>query len=276
MKMFRTLSAILLLAAPAAAQGGYLGVALAPPQEEGQPGAVVQEVQPRTAAQFLGLQPGDVVLSVDGQAVGSPAALAQLVSARLPGAVVDLEVRRAEETITLSGLLGRRPGAPSLGLGAPRGMAPSRDFVLEPHGFLEDAELEQLQRQMDELQRQLHQQLQQLDFDAFDRHPGFAIPPIEMPHFEMDFRMPEIHMPQFQLLLPEGAESSVSIRYPASTPEVERQRLIDEAVEKYGEGVDVKFEGDATIIQIQRGIQRGAATAPKAGSQGVTEKDEVF
>jgi len=241
----RTLSfvtALLLLAGPALAQGGFLGVAIAEPGvDDGGPGALIQDVQPRSAGFFLGLRGDDLVVAFDGQPVPSAASFSRMVGARLPGEVVDLTVLRDHEEVVLSGVLGRRPGAaappeglPGLPLQAPRGLQrlPS---PLDADGF--DAEMERLMREVDAMQRELQQGFPQLDL---------SLP--ALPEFRID------------LGAQPGVETHVRLRYPADTAEEERARLRSEAIEKYGEGVEVEFEGDGTMVFIER--RSSSATAP--------------
>ena len=64
--------ALALAASPALAQGGFLGVELAPAAADGQAvaaGARIVRVEERSAASIMGLRVGDVVSSVDGVAV---------------------------------------------------------------------------------------------------------------------------------------------------------------------------------------------------------------
>src|SRR5690242_1626835 len=78
---------------------GYLGVTvseLTPDLaqgfgiKEGTKGAVVQQVVPRAPASKAGVQPGDVVLSVNGKPVDGPSALTRSVSSVAPGGKVKL------------------------------------------------------------------------------------------------------------------------------------------------------------------------------------------
>jgi S1-C subfamily serine protease len=89
-------------------QSAYLGVSLGV-VETGQAGALVEEVSPGTGADQAGLQPGDLVVSIDGAAVQSGGDLAAQIQTHQPGDTVDLEVVRDGEQVTVSVTLGERP-----------------------------------------------------------------------------------------------------------------------------------------------------------------------
>ncbi len=87
--------------------GGFLGVeGGAPPN--GAAGVEVRSITPGSGAESSGLQPGDRILSVDGAPVTIFEELAGLVAARVPGDVVELEVVRGDEVLTLEATLGQR------------------------------------------------------------------------------------------------------------------------------------------------------------------------
>jgi membrane-associated protease RseP (regulator of RpoE activity) len=58
-------------------------------------GALIIEVLPNTPAERAGLQPGDVIMAVDGQQIGAGQSLSDLIQAYNPGDRVVLTVRRA-------------------------------------------------------------------------------------------------------------------------------------------------------------------------------------
>ena len=82
-----------------------LGAAVGP--AEG--GLEVQGVGPGTAAEKMGLQPGDRLVSVDGQAVSDAASFVAAIARKKTGETVKIAVRRGEESRTLEGALGPRP-----------------------------------------------------------------------------------------------------------------------------------------------------------------------
>jgi hypothetical protein len=100
-------------------KGGFLGVFLTPLTPElqshfGAPegsGVLVSKVLPDTAAAAAGVQVGDLILAVDGEAVAGPGELARAVSAHEPGTTVSLEVLRDGRRETLSATLARHEGA---------------------------------------------------------------------------------------------------------------------------------------------------------------------
>ena len=89
---------------------GFLGVTIGP-TETGRAGAVVTSITPGTAAADAGLQVDDVVVAVDGDPIGDFVDLAAVVRNYAAGDVVELEVRRAGETLFLDMELGTRPAA---------------------------------------------------------------------------------------------------------------------------------------------------------------------
>jgi serine protease Do len=90
---------------------GYLGMALKdpPPCAAGATGAVVAAVEPKSPAAAAGVEPGDVVVSFDGEAITEPAALVLLLTRAPVGVEVPLEVVRDDEPLTLTVRVGRRP-----------------------------------------------------------------------------------------------------------------------------------------------------------------------
>ena len=85
-----------------------LGVTTSPTQD-GQPGATVAQVTAGGAAEQAGLQPGDVVTAVNGEAVKDPTDLAGQIAAREPGESVTLTVRRGGATVEVQATLGSAP-----------------------------------------------------------------------------------------------------------------------------------------------------------------------
>jgi serine protease Do len=57
-------------------------------------GALVANVEPGSAAEKAGLQPGDVVLTVDGKAIGESADLPRVIGEKRPGTRIRMEVWR--------------------------------------------------------------------------------------------------------------------------------------------------------------------------------------
>jgi len=132
--MRRRFVALLALAVVAAAQereSGYLGVSVAPLNEEvramfGVPDAVAEgvavlEPRPGSPAAKAGFQPGDVIVRFDGEAVGTPEQLVELVRARPAGTEVSYVVRRGDGTIEGRLTLAKReePAPPAEPAGPP-------------------------------------------------------------------------------------------------------------------------------------------------------------
>jgi len=109
-------------------------------------GVFVVEVEKDSAAQKAGLQSGDQIISVDGQALDADHSLSDLIGAHKPGDQVSLEVQRAasSETVTLEATLGENPhkaGAGYLGVRvtgqrfrAPTDGQPQMPFFGHPNG----------------------------------------------------------------------------------------------------------------------------------------------
>ena len=101
---------------------GYLGVSIGPMTEDladslGLPenrGEFVQSVQPGEPAEQAGLQPGDVVLKVDGKDVTPDQTLSFIVANIEPGKRINLEIVRDGQRRTLPVTVGRRPSEEEL------------------------------------------------------------------------------------------------------------------------------------------------------------------
>ncbi|MHC4838472.1 MAG: PDZ domain-containing protein [Planctomycetota bacterium] len=271
MKTLALLCSLALTAAPALAQGAFLGVNLDP--NTSKYGASITEVQEPSAASLMGLQVGDLVLQVADQEILSAEDLVRSMQRQLPGDIVTLRIERAGAELELMGVLGRRPGdraaAPQVLVWPDarlQGIAPSPSWDMEEL----DLRMDETMRRLEELQGQwpeLEQRWQELP--AMPELP--PLPPLP--------EMPEMGQLQFRVL-PDGSfetaprvdeNTSIELRYPADTPAEERERLIKEAIETYGEGVEVRFEGQGRSVSIQRSHQssssnssRGAAPRPKA------------
>jgi serine protease Do len=95
---------------------GYLGIELAeisPDMQEAfglanDQGALVQAVRPGLPADEAGIQRGDVIVKVDGQAVATSDEVVRLVTAKEPGASVRLTVNRGGKEIILTARLADR------------------------------------------------------------------------------------------------------------------------------------------------------------------------
>ena len=72
-------------------------------------GVLVYEVVPGTAAESIGLQPGDVIVRIDGVRMAEAYQLIETIGRLPPGAVVDLDVWRDGRRMIVEATLGRRP-----------------------------------------------------------------------------------------------------------------------------------------------------------------------
>lgn len=116
---------------------GYLGVTLRdldPDLSESlalgrKTGALVQEVSDGSPGERAGVKPYDVIVSVDGDEVRSNDELIRRIAARLPGAVVRLDLVRDGREHSLSVRLAERPTEPE-GEGEPTVTSPDK----APHG----------------------------------------------------------------------------------------------------------------------------------------------
>ncbi len=88
-------------------------------------GVQIETVLPGGPAAEAGLEIGDVVTSVDGEAVDGPLALVAAIGAKAPGDDVTLSVTRDGETLELDATLGEQPGAtPRFQFQTPDGPSP--------------------------------------------------------------------------------------------------------------------------------------------------------
>ncbi|HIA61766.1 MAG TPA: PDZ domain-containing protein [Planctomycetaceae bacterium] len=89
--------------APRAIKGGLLGVLLG----ESPQGTFVERVFPRTAAQDVGMQRGDIILQVNDTEINSRDELIKVVRAHLPGEKIRLLIVRDGAEMTVEPILGR-------------------------------------------------------------------------------------------------------------------------------------------------------------------------
>jgi S1-C subfamily serine protease len=95
-------------AASAASTRAYLGVELGP-SLLGQAGALVEYVAPGSPADDAGVTLGDVITSVAGRPVTSPATAAAAIRSQRPGATVAIGLDRLGASMTVSVTLGSQP-----------------------------------------------------------------------------------------------------------------------------------------------------------------------
>ncbi len=88
-------------------QHAYLGVGVS--ESTGTPGATLNEVRADSPAAGAGLQVGDVITAVDGQAVTTPAELQTAIDSNKPGDDVIVDYQRNGDQRTVTVTLGTRP-----------------------------------------------------------------------------------------------------------------------------------------------------------------------
>ena len=71
-------------------------------------GAFVTEVVPDSAAADAGLEPGDVIVEIDGESIDEAAAVRDAIVDHEPGDTVELTINRAGDESTVEVELGRR------------------------------------------------------------------------------------------------------------------------------------------------------------------------
>ncbi len=245
MKLLHVLSAVLLSAAPMAAQGAFLGVQMAPTDQGS--GVSVVEVTKASAAEIMGIRKGDVLHAVDGKEVVGPKDFAARIQRHSPGDLVTIGITRGDQQMELRGLLGRLPGVGPL--------HPAFPF---PEGF-ERGHFPG----MDDL------------FGDLDKMKGMELPKEFLDQLG-DMRMRIGEFPDgFEMrffTLPDGMKghTKVTIRYPGDTPKEDRDRLVEEAKRKYGEDVKVEFEGEGTSIRMESSFQSGGMDA----GEGLEDESE--
>ena len=74
-----------------------------------QDGAVIGQVVPGSPAATAGLQPEDIITSIDGQQLQGESALAEAINAHKPGDSITLAVLRNQQQVSVSVTLGQLP-----------------------------------------------------------------------------------------------------------------------------------------------------------------------
>jgi len=87
---------------------GYLGVGLDDRRDGGQ-GAIIAQVEAGTPAAAAGLEPGDIVIAVEGAAIDGGAGLVAAVRDQEPGDELEIQILRGNEMITVTVVLTDRP-----------------------------------------------------------------------------------------------------------------------------------------------------------------------
>jgi putative serine protease PepD len=71
-------------------------------------GAFVTDVVPNSGAEAAGIEPGDVIVEIDGQAVDNPADVGEIILDHEPGDEIEIVVEREGERETIDATLGSR------------------------------------------------------------------------------------------------------------------------------------------------------------------------
>jgi len=108
MKVLLATLGLVLFASSLPAQGGFLGVRL---QENDGPGTEVREVIIPSAAEIMGLQAGDLLLSISGRNTPDIDTVIDVVGSFASGDIVTVGFLRAGERMQIRGVLGRNPSA---------------------------------------------------------------------------------------------------------------------------------------------------------------------
>jgi S1-C subfamily serine protease len=88
----------------------WLGVETSDPTDPAAPpGAEVQSVTSGGPADAAGVQPGDVIVEIDGQQVSDSSDVSRLINGKKPGDHVDLHIDRAGQDIHVATRIGNRP-----------------------------------------------------------------------------------------------------------------------------------------------------------------------
>jgi serine protease DegQ len=72
-------------------------------------GALIAGVQRGSPADLGGVKPGDILLAVDGQAVGNPQVMLELIARQKPGETVAFKLRRQKTLVDATIRIGKRP-----------------------------------------------------------------------------------------------------------------------------------------------------------------------
>lgn len=103
--------------------------ALAPVQEDEEPGVVIASLDPDGPAAQAGVRRGDILLKIDEQAVNHPQDLIDTLREREPGDPVELSLLHGDEERTLTAVLAEREAGPYLGLTPCFGLPSERAMI---------------------------------------------------------------------------------------------------------------------------------------------------
>jgi len=218
MRTILTLAALTLMAAPLAAQQGFLGVQISPPESGG--GARIVQVVPDSPAAAVGLQAGDVILMVDGKKVEGTESLIRLISGHRPGDQVRLSLRRNGEVVDQVVFLGRREGEGEEAEEHEEGRRNER-------GEEAEARLKKL------LGEGGHGLKLHFESNREEGDLGDILQHLDVEMGGMDLKDAKVHLV-----------------YPESTPRDKREELIEAAKAKFGPNTRVEFEGDKMMMSL--------------------------
>ncbi len=134
----------------------FLGITPAPKDDQG-PGVPIESVEEGSAANRMGLQPGDRITAINGVVLAEFDSLAAFIRGMKPGDPVKVEALRAGTALQLEGALGERKAHWFRSHGEP-----GQSFRME--GW-DPASREEFRREMDDLRREMDQFRQELGRD---------------------------------------------------------------------------------------------------------------
>jgi hypothetical protein len=261
---------LLAWAAPiAAAQSAFLGVELDPDSELG---ARVVGVQQPSAASLMGIQVEDLIVGINDARMDSSASLIAGMQEFFPGELVTVHLVRGIEEIALPGILGRWPGSAKQ---APASPNPQEMPLQLEFPFLSDGIWDW--NQGIEFTPNWPGGMLENGFpenfvpgpiwsgerpDWMGKDWGAELQLDWQPKIQLDWQFQPPAFPQLDPIpwaVDVETQRSVKLRYPASTPEEEREALIEAAIEEYGAEVEVRFEGEGRSISIQQTQRSGSA-----------------
>jgi len=88
---------------------GFLGVSIANVQQGKLPGALITQVLRNSPAERAGIRLQDVILVIDNQVLDDATDVLEIISAKDPGSVARLRIRRGNQIVNAAATLGARP-----------------------------------------------------------------------------------------------------------------------------------------------------------------------
>jgi putative serine protease PepD len=87
---------------------GFLGVKLDDRRDGGQ-GAIITSVEEGTPAESAGIEPGDIVIAIEGVAIDGAVGLVAAVKDQEPGDEIEIQILRGTEVVTVTAVLTGQP-----------------------------------------------------------------------------------------------------------------------------------------------------------------------